>query len=115
MVFLLNYLPVFILIVGGLITFSFIRKGKAAVAGVSFVVSVALAMGYSAFAPSYMPKGTVHKTALPAFEESDATVENRLRVARTEEEHDKRLDDGLDWKDKVEQGKQEAAAEPESE
>lgn len=108
MIFLLNYLPVLLLIVGGLITFHFISKGKRKAAVISFFGSVVLVFGYSAFAPSYMPKGSVYKPAVAEFEVSESEVQDRLRIARTEEEHSDRLNEGLDWKEKAERSKQEA-------
>lgn len=111
MVVLFNYLPMLLMLIGVCFIYYFSvhklnAKGALITLGVMVLVYIALA----AITPSYLPKGSVHKTANVEFEESNAEIQDRLRVARPEEEHDARLDEGLDWKEKAEKSKQEAEA-----
>lgn len=106
MIFLLNYLPIVLFLIGTLITYRYVVKGKSKSAAYSIFLTCLVVVLYLSFATSYMPKGVVHKPTLPAFEESDAQIEDRLRAPLSEEEHDARLDEGLDWKKRVEQEKQ---------
>lgn len=108
MVFLLNSLPIIILIVGAIIAIRFARKEKLAYATYTAAATVLLIYILMSVTPSYMPKGTVRDNPVVQFETVEIPTENRLRQARTEEEHDERLSKGLDWKQKAEQSKAEA-------
>lgn len=106
MIFLLNYAYLILLAVAVFVAWRFKFKTKPTlwIAGIYIATLLAL----NAVTPSYMPKGTVRDNQVSQFEAVDAPVENRLRQARTEEEHDERLSKGLDWKQKAEQSKAEA-------
>lgn len=43
---------------------------------------------YMQFQPSYTPKGVVQRQGVPAFEVSDAKIENRLLSPKSGEEYD---------------------------
>lgn len=52
------------------------------------VVAIVFALLYNFIQPSYMPKGTIARTALPAFEQSDAKIEDRLLAPKSGVEYD---------------------------
>lgn len=108
MVILLNYLPLITVLVGMYFVWRFIEAKKTRKALIALGATVLISMGIAAVTPSYMPKGTVREASVPHFDTVETPVENRLRQARTEEEHSERLNEGLDWKEKAAQSKAEA-------
>ena len=63
---------------------------------------VLLAAVYAVVQPSYLPKGTVERSPVPAFTPSDAPIEDRNRKPTPIEERDQRMQEaehkGLDFK-----------------
>lgn len=64
----------------------------------SFVVGVVLFILYTFLQPSYLPKGTVSISELPAFEPSSAVIEDRNSKPVPLDERDKAI------REKVKQG-----------
>ena len=54
------------------------------------VVGIVVIALYMQFQPSYMPKGEVTRQALPAFEASDAKIENHLLMPKSGAEYDEK-------------------------
>lgn len=89
MIVLLNLVPVFVL-GAGLFAAWKLKKAWPAVVG---VVAVML---YVQFQPSYMPKGEVKRTEIPAFEQSDAEIENRNLSPKAGNEYDQERNDSIE-------------------
>lgn len=81
MIVILNLLWILVLAVSALAAYK-IKKPWPVVVG---IVVVAL---YMQFQPSYSPKGVVTRQALPAFEASDAKIQNHLLMPKSGEEYD---------------------------
>lgn len=106
MVLLLNYLPALVLIAALLLVlrFGYTKNWKGAL--VVCVLTIFVMLALQALNPSYLPKRAVIPESLPEFEESEAVIEDRLRGPAPD--HEEVLEEDLDWKERVEQEKQEA-------
>ena len=94
MIAALNLIPLALL---ALAAWSVSKKSRAGLIGV-----VLLAAVYAVVQPSYLPKGTVERSPVPAFTPSDAPIEDRNRKPTPIEERDQRMQEavrkGLDFK-----------------
>lgn len=95
MILLLNILPWLLALAGAVLSFKLRRLWV-------LLATVVLLAVYLAAQPSYTPKGTVQRSAVPAFSESDATIEDRNSKPVSGEERDRRMKEavqkGLDFK-----------------
>ncbi len=75
-------------------------------------VTLALFSAFFAFlvrnAVSYTPKGEVPALSNPAFEPSDAEMQDRLK--KPDENHEEKLEEKLDWKQQIEDTKAQSNA-----
>lgn len=94
MIILLNLIPAAILAVGFYLT---IRRRSWKIA-LATLVLMAL---YAKFQPSYMPKGEVKRSEIPAFEVSTSKIEDRALKPVSGEERDRimkeKVSNGLDF------------------
>lgn len=96
MILLLNLIPVIIVVSGAALAWKY-RSWKVA------AVALALLAIYVKAQPSYMPKGVVERSAIPAFERA-GSVEDRLSKPVPGAERDQamkeRVQKGLDFIEK---------------
>lgn len=94
MIAALNLIPLALLV---LAAWAVWKKSRTGLIGV-----VLLAAVYAVVQPSYLPKGAVERSPVPAFTPSDAAIEDRNRKPTPIEERDQRMQDavrnGLDFK-----------------
>lgn len=83
MVLLLNILPWAVVL--GLLALAYYFKKVRVFALACAVAAVVL---YPKVQPSYMPKGQIVRSELPAFEKSNAKIEDRQLAPRTSEQLD---------------------------
>lgn len=97
MIVLLNLLTIIVVLLG--VFFSVKMKKLWPIATAASLVIV-----YSFFQPSYMPKGTVQRTELPAFEQSEAQIQDRALKPQDGSVYDARreqkIKDGLPFIEK---------------
>ena len=95
MILLINLIPVLIAAIGFGLSWKLKKLWITA-------ATVAALFLYFQAQPSYMPKGAVKRSALPAFVESDAQIEDRASKPVPADERDQRMRDavkqGLDFK-----------------
>lgn len=95
MILLLNLLP-YLVVAAGLLLGIKLRKVWI------FLAALALAAIYNMAQPSYAPKGTVQRSQVPAFTESNASIEDRNSKPVPGDVRDQRMRDavhnGLDFK-----------------
>ena len=96
-VILINLVPLFILIIGAFFTYrNYNRKKSVVIPGLLTLAILAL---YTQIQPSYMPKGEVVRSTVPAFEEKSIPVQDRLSKPVPGEERDEKrhqaYEDGL--------------------
>lgn len=108
MIVALNYLPFLIIAIGAYFTYRNIVAKKYKPAGIVAAVTVAAVILLNSLTPSYMPKGTVRENPVPAFEPSQAEIQNRLREPVPEAEQRQILEEKLDWEEKAEESKPKA-------
>lgn len=114
MIGILNYLHIIVLVLTAFAIYSFRSSVKKMLW--SGAVGAILLLALQAFTPSYMPKGSPRRVELPAMETSDAVIEDRLSRPDSLEERDARLEEKLDWEQKIKDSKAEAeSAKPEEE
>ena len=66
------------------------------------IVWIAFVFGSMVLNPSYLPKGEVSRSSVPAFEKSDLEMQNRLlQPAMTEQERSEHFDKKFDALDKA--------------
>lgn len=109
MIALLNYLPYALIAIGAYLVYRSVLAKKYQTAAWHAFVTICLVILLNSLTPSYMPKGTVRDNTVPAFEPSQAEIQNRLREPVPEAEQRKALEDKLDWEQKVEESKTETA------
>ena len=93
MVALINYIPVFILIIAALYVYRVqvsASKNKARNTVFCLIISLVAIYFYQAFQPSYMVKGVVNRTSIPQFEYKELTVKDRLSKPVPGEERDRK-------------------------
>jgi hypothetical protein len=94
MVLLLNALPLLIVALTILLIVVFVKRNKQKYAVYSTVAMLVLMMLYMKVQPSYLPKGTVERSEIPAFEEKEGLVRDSLRKPVSTEERDvKRMEE----------------------
>ena len=94
MILLLNLLPLVIFAIGAYASWK-LRSWKVAVATILILIIYAKAQ------PSYMPKGEVKRSEIPAFEVSTSEIQDRNSKPVTGEERDRimkeKVSNGLDF------------------
>lgn len=90
MVLLLNILPW--AVVPGLLALAYYFK-KVRIFCVACAVAVVVL--YPKVQPSYMPKGQIVRSEIPAFEKSDAKIENRQLAPKSGKEYDAQREEAI--------------------
>lgn len=93
MVFLINSLPILIVIIMGLV----IRYAVPSTVGKFFIgaLTVFMLVVYFQIQPSYMPKGTVKQLHVAEFKHSDAKIVDRSLKPKSSEEYHAHLEDQM--------------------
>ncbi len=94
MIAALNLIPLLLLLLAAL---AFYKKSRLGLAGI-----VVLAVLYVVMQPSYLPKGNIERSPVPAFSPSEAHIEDRTRQPSSLEQRDQQMQEavrkGLDFK-----------------
>ena len=87
MIYLYNIFPYFLVIFMGLIIYFAVpsKVGKVFMG----VLTLVMLLVYTQIQPSYLPKGTVQRQELPAFERSEKPMVDRYLHTTPGSEHDK--------------------------
>jgi len=96
MVLFLNFLPIIVVILFIIGAYALHKKAKLTIGkGVLLLISCfSSLMLLNAISPSYLPKGKPHGLSNPAFETTDAKIEDRnLKPSMTEEERKRSFDE----------------------
>ena len=88
MIALLNLIPTVVIFIGVVLALRF-KKWQWAVGAIVVVLL------YYQFQPSYMPKGEVQRSEIPAFDRSEGAVENRISKPVPVEDRQKARDDAI--------------------
>ena len=59
------------------------------------VVGIAAIIVYMQLQPSYLPKGEVKRSDIPAFDQSEAEIEDRNSKPKSGEEYDKKMENAV--------------------
>lgn len=92
MVVIINYIPVFVLIIAALYVYRVQvakkhgRHKKSIIAAIAAIILIYI---WSAIQPSYGPKGNIARTAVPEFEQSESEISDRLKKPVPAEDRDK--------------------------